>query len=157
GMFAFAIYDVRRRTLVLARDRFGIKPLFYAVSNNRFAFASEINALLQLPGIDTQPDRQAIHDFAALAYIPSPETFYSGIRSLEPGSMLSVSFDGSGVSVRTRKYHAWNPDIDTRMTLAEATNRADSLLTAAVQSQLESDVPLGALLSGGIDSSLVTV
>src|SRR5262249_1852409 len=71
GMFALAIYDTRTRTLVLARDRFGIKPLFYSATPNRFAFASEIGALLQLPDVDTRPDRQAIYDFAALFYIPA--------------------------------------------------------------------------------------
>ncbi len=77
GMFALAIYDTRSRTLILARDRFGIKPLFYAPGKERLAFASEIRALLELPGIDTRPDRQAIYDFAALFFIPAPETFYT--------------------------------------------------------------------------------
>ena len=80
-MFALAVYDTKTRTLILARDRFGIKPLFYAPSKNRVAFASEIRALLELPGIDDRLDRQAIYDFAALFYIPAPETFYVGIRA----------------------------------------------------------------------------
>ena len=77
GMFALAIYDTRKRSLLLARDRFGIKPLFYSPSADRLAFASEIRALLELPGVDTEPDKQAIYDFAALFYIPAPETFYA--------------------------------------------------------------------------------
>jgi len=156
GMFALAIYDTRARTLVLARDRFGIKPLFYAPSRDRFAFASEIRALLELPGIDTRPNQQAIHDFAALFYMPAPETFYAGIRALQPGELLEARFQTQGVSWKTRTYHRWAIAPNPEMTLAEAADRADALVTAAVRRQMESDVPLGALLSGGIDSSLVS-
>ena len=156
GMFAFAIYDARDRTLVLGRDRFGIKPLFYAASRDRLAFASEIRALLRFPGIDRRPNKQAISDFAALLYIPAPETFYSGIRALEPGEMLEARFEGEGISWKTRKYHAWTIAPDLGMSLAQATDRAAELVTAAVERQMESEVPLGSLLSGGIDSSLIS-
>jgi asparagine synthase (glutamine-hydrolysing) len=156
GMFAMALYDVRTRKLVLARDRFGIKPLFYAPGPNNLAFASEIRALLALPGIDKRPDRQAISDFTALFYIPAPQTFYAGIRALQPGEVLEAQFDGHGVTWKARTYHQWVIAPDPTLTLTQATERADALLTAAVQRQLESDVPLGALLSGGIDSSLVS-
>src|SRR5262249_534730 len=157
GMFALAIYDTRNRTLLLARDRFGIKPLFYAPSEDRLAFASEIRALLELPGIDIRPDRQAIYDFAALFYIPAPETFYTGIRALEAGEILEARLDVDGVSWKTRAYHRWSIAPDLALTLDQATDRADELLTTAVHRQMESDVPLGTLLSGGIDSSLVSV
>src|SRR2546426_7590260 len=157
GMFALAIYDTRRHVLMLARDRFGIKPLFYAPSKDRLAFASEIRALLGLPGIDTRPDRQAIYDFAALFYIPAPETFYTGIRALEPGEILEARLDVDGVSWKTQAYHRWSIAPDLALTLDQATDRADELLTTAVCRQMESDVPLGTLLSGGIDSSLVSV
>src|SRR5207244_1303964 len=93
GMFALAIYDTRARRLILARDRFGIKPLFYASGKNRLAFASEITALLGLPDIDDRPDRQAISDYAALFYIPGPERFYAGIRAVEPGTILETQLD----------------------------------------------------------------
>jgi asparagine synthase (glutamine-hydrolysing) len=155
-MFALGIYDTRNRLLVLARDRFGIKPLFYAPGRHRLAFASEIKALLELPGIDRQPDRQAIYDFAALFYIPAPQTFYTGIRALQPGEILEARLDTHGVSWKTRTYHQWAISPDPTITLDQATDRADALVTAAVRRQLESDVPLGALLSGGIDSSLVS-
>jgi asparagine synthase (glutamine-hydrolysing) len=157
GMFALAIYDTRNQTLILARDRFGIKPLFYAPGKDRLAFASEIRALLQLPGIDTQPDRQAIYDFAALFYIPAPETFYVGIRALQPGELLEAQLNRDGVSWKTRTYYLWSITPDPTLTLDQATERANEFLTTAVQRQLESEVPLGALLSGGIDSSLVSV
>src|SRR5207253_7884019 len=157
GMFALAIYDTRSRTLILARDRFGIKPLFYAPQKDRLAFASEIRALLELPGVDIRPDRQAIYDFAALLYVPAPETFYTGIRALQPGEILEARLDVDGVSWETRTYHRWSITPDLALTLDQATDRADELLTIAVRRQMESDVPLGTLLSGGIDSSLVSL
>jgi asparagine synthase (glutamine-hydrolysing) len=156
GMFALAIYDTRTQTLVLARDRFGIKPLFYAITPERIMFASEINALLDLPGVDYQPDRQAIYDFAALSHIPAPETFYKGIRALQPGELLEARLEAHRVAYKTRTYHQWAIAPDPTITLAQAVDRADALVAAAVQRQLESDVPLGTLLSGGIDSSLIS-
>jgi asparagine synthase (glutamine-hydrolysing) len=156
GMFALAIYDTRTQTLILARDRFGIKPLFYAPKSDRLMFASELRALLCWPDIDNQPDRQAIYDFAALFFIPAPETFYTGIRALLPGEVLEARLHDHRVSWRARLYHRWTIAPDPTLTLVEATDRADALVTAATQRQLESDVPLGALLSGGIDSSLVS-
>src|SRR5262249_53694333 len=149
-------YDIKNRALLLTRDRFGIKPLFYAPGKERLVFASELRALLEVPGVDDRPDPQAIHDFAALFYIPAPETFYRGIRALEPGEILEANLDADKVSWKTRTYHRWSITIDPALTLDQATVRADELLTTAVRRQLESDVPLGALLSGGIDSSLVS-
>ena len=105
GMFALAIYDTQTQTLVLARDRFGIKPLFYASGNGFLAFSSEIRALMMLPGIDLQPDRQAVYDFAALSYIPAPETFYRGIRAIQPGEVLVGHLDGKRVTFDLRHHH----------------------------------------------------
>ena len=156
GMFAFAIYDLRAQTLLLARDRFGIKPLFYSCDKHRLTFASEIRALLQVPGIDDTPDRQAIYDFAALLFIPSPETFFRGIRSLKPGEFIEASLADSGLSYKTGTYHKWTIAPNLELTLAQAKVGAENLLTSAVRRQMESDVSLGALLSGGIDSSLVS-
>jgi asparagine synthase (glutamine-hydrolysing) len=156
GMFALAMYDTRARTLLLARDRFGIKPLFYAVGKDRIAFASELRALRELPGIDSRPDRQAVHDFTGLGFIPAPETFYVGIRALQPSETLEARSDGDGVSWATRAYHRWVIAPAPAMTLSQAADRAEELLAGAVQRQLESDVSLGSLLSGGIDSSLVS-
>jgi asparagine synthase (glutamine-hydrolysing) len=157
GMFALAIYNTQTDTLLLARDRFGIKPLFYAPGVNRFSFASEIKALRELPGINVEPDRQAISDFAALFYIPAPETFFVGIRALQPGEVLVAQLDTHKISWTIRNYHQWVIAPDLEMSLEQAKVQADSLITRAVRQQLESDVPLGALLSGGIDSSLVSV
>ena len=157
GMFALAIYDTRARTLLLSRDRFGIKPLFYALGTERLMFASEIRALRELPGIDDRPDRQAIYDFAALFFIPAPATVYTGVRALQPGELLEARLDAYEVSYTLRSYHQWTMAPQATMTLAQAENRVAGLLMAAVRPQMESDVPLGALLSGGIDSSLVSV
>lgn len=160
GMFAVAVMDLRRRRLVLARDRFGIKPLFHTAGPTgeatSIAFASEIPALLEVPGIDERPDPQAIFDFAALSYIPSPLTFFRGIRSLEPGQVMEVSL-GPGPSVRrSRPFHRWAVTTDRGITMDQAVDRTAELIAGAVGSQIEADVPLGALLSGGIDSSLVS-
>jgi asparagine synthase (glutamine-hydrolysing) len=157
GMFALAIYDTRTQTLVLARDRFGIKPLFYASKGDRLLFASELRALFCWPDIDDQPDRQAIYDFAALGFIPAPQTFYAGIRALQPGEILEARLEADAVRWKTHAYHRWTIAPDATITLAEAADRADTLVMAATRRQLESEVPLGALLSGGIDSSLISV
>ncbi|MDT3778016.1 asparagine synthase (glutamine-hydrolyzing) [Nitrospira sp. MA-1] len=157
GMFALAVYDTKTDTLLLARDRFGIKPLFYAPGTNRLSFASEIRALRELSEINLQPDRQAISDFAALFYIPAPETFFVGIRALQPGEVLFAQLDAHKISWNIQTYHHWAIAPDFEMSLEQAKAQADFLITRAVRQQLESDVPLGALLSGGIDSSLVSV
>ena len=157
GMFAIAIYDTRSRSLVLARDRFGIKPLFYAPGADCLAFASEINALRKLPGIDLGVDRQALYDYAALFYIPAPETFYKGIRALDAGEILEARLEQQAITWRTRRYHRWTVAPDPTIMMAQAVERTEALVAAAVDRQMESDVPLGCLLSGGIDSSLVSV
>jgi asparagine synthase (glutamine-hydrolysing) len=156
GMFTIALYDTRVQRLILARDRFGIKPLFYAPTSTRLAFASEIRALRGLPDVNIQPDSQAISDFAALFYIPAPQTFYQGIRALQPGELLEAEMQGDRVSWTTRRYFHWQIAPDFNLTLEQATEQAEALLQNGVKHQLESDVPLGALLSGGIDSSLIS-
>jgi asparagine synthase (glutamine-hydrolysing) len=155
-MFAIAVYDLRRQRLLLTRDRFGIKPLFFSNLNERLAFASEIRALLQDPGIDRSPDAQAVHDYAALFYIPAPQTFYRGVRALMPGELLEAALDNGRVVTRLRRYHQWTVTPDFGMTEQRAVSTVEDLLQKAVEAQLESDVPLGTLLSGGIDSSLIT-
>lgn len=157
GMFAIAIYDTHSRTLVLARDRFGIKPLFYAPTKTKLAFASELRALLCAKPIDTTPDRQAVYDAAALFYIPAPATFYRGIRALQAGEILVARFiHDDTVSWEVRQYWKGSLTPDPTILLSGAIDRARELIATAVCRQLESDVPLGALLSGGIDSSLIS-
>lgn len=155
GMFAIAILDTRADTLVLARDRFGIKPLFFASGAEGVAFSSEIPTLKLFPGIDLTPDRQAISDYAALLYVPAPLTLFRGIEALEPGCAVEVRLEPSGVSVEHHQFHRWAQAVDQDLSLEAAADIADGLVSEAVRRQLESDVPIGAMLSGGIDSSLI--
>src|SRR5581483_8020919 len=152
GMFSFAVWDARRRRLFVARDRLGIKPLYYSVRDGQLLFGSEIKALLPYLDAPVRPDLDALAWFLLLKYVPAPATMFEGIRALPPGHALSVDRDG----VRVRRW--WDlsfapvsHDLDER----EATARLRDLLKDAVSSHLVSDVPYGAFLSGGIDSSTV--
>jgi asparagine synthase (glutamine-hydrolysing) len=156
GMFALAIWDARRRRLLLARDRFGQKPLYYAWDGGRFLFASEIKAILS--SLSRPPDLNigALDDFLTLRFVPSPDTMFEGVHKLAPGHRLTldVSRDGSP-RVDARRY--WNLDYLPKRKLGEheAIEEVRRLLRDAVESHLVSDVPLGAFLSGGMDSSVV--
>ncbi len=152
GMFAAAIWDSRRKRLVLARDRIGKKPLYYAHTPSFFAFASELRALLAVPGLPREIDLKAVDSYLTLQYIPSPMSVFKGIRKLEPASTL-VFEDGR---LKTGKY--WNlplgaPKLD--LPAEELKERLRAELAEAVRIRLISEVPLGAFLSGGIDSSVV--
>ncbi|HXD56980.1 MAG TPA: asparagine synthase (glutamine-hydrolyzing) [Thermoleophilaceae bacterium] len=152
GMFAFAIWDARERRLVCARDRVGKKPLFYARRGGRFSFASELGALLQDETIPRDLDPEAIDAYLALQYVPHPLCALRGVRKLPPACTLVVE---PGGSERVERY--WElrylPKRDAPPAELEQELRAK--LDDAVRVRLESDVPLGALLSGGIDSSAV--
>ena len=153
GMFAFAIWDERREELFLARDRVGKKPLLYAHRpGGDFVFGSEFRALLRHPEVGREVDREAIHHYLTLMCVPAPLTAYRDIRKLEPGHTLTLSRDGQ---VRTERY--WQPDFNRKIKITEeeAGERAVELLREAVRVRLMSEVPLGAFLSGGIDSSAV--
>lgn len=151
GMFAFAVWDERRRSLFLARDRAGKKPLYLYRDSVRLAFASEIKAILALPGVDDSLCPRAIPLYLAYGYVPTPGTFYRAIRKLPPASALLL---GPGGSAAERIY--WRLDWTPRtFSLAEAKGMVRELMTAAVAKRLISDVPLGAFLSGGVDSTLV--
>ncbi|MCZ7590383.1 MAG: asparagine synthase (glutamine-hydrolyzing) [Gaiella sp.] len=157
GMFGIAVLDRARNRMLLARDRFGIKPLFYSANERFVAFASELNALRLIPGIDLTPNAQAIADYASLFYIPAPDTFFTGISALCPGEALVCSRESDGrVTRRLTRFHSFSPQRQPSIDLGSAIDKADELLEAGVTRQLESDVPLGSLLSGGIDSSLVS-
>ena len=151
GIFAFAIYDAPAHRLILARDRFGVKPLFVAFPAGQIVFASEIKAITALPGFQPEIDRQACCDFLGLGYIPEPATGFANIQALPPGTVLVAS--ATGRQVRTYFSVEARPEVERRIahTLPAL---ADSLL-AAVKGQAEADVPVAALLSGGIDSSLI--
>ncbi|MDI6788216.1 MAG: asparagine synthase (glutamine-hydrolyzing), partial [Planctomycetota bacterium] len=152
GMFAFAIWDERKGQLFLARDRLGKKPLCYALSDKYLIFASELKAILQNSEIKKEIDLTALDYYLSYYYIPSPYTIFKQIRKLPPASYLVC--DASG---KTRIEQYWQIDYARKHSLSEAEycSRIMELLEESVRIRLVSDVPLGALLSGGIDSSAV--
>jgi asparagine synthase (glutamine-hydrolysing) len=149
GIFAFALWDSARRQLLLARDPFGVKPLHIHVNGKRIAFASEIKSLLALPDVRAEVNRQALHDFMNVRYIPGPDTLFAGISRLEPGYMLVSRASGT----MKRKYFDFHPQREEGVSENEWCERISSAVKTAVQRQLMSDVPLGVYLSGGMDSS----
>ena len=152
GMFAFALWDEPRRRLLLVRDRLGIKPLYYAVTPTGITFGSEIKSLLEDPDVPRDWSAEALDAYLALLYVPGPQTIYRHIRKLPAGHLL-VAEDGR-VSVRRYWDLTFTGDGDPARE-DEYLERLDALVTEAVKIRLLSDVPLGAFLSGGIDSSTV--
>ena len=152
GMFAFAVWDARARVLLLARDRLGVKPLFYALLPDAIVFGSEIKSLLEDPAVSRDWDPLALDAYLTLGYIPAPETIYRAVRKLDAGHTLRVG--GRRVQVRQYWDLAFTGDGDPGRE-REYLERTDELLHEAVKLRLISDVPLGAFLSGGIDSSAV--
>ena len=155
GMFAFAIWDVARRVLFLARDRYGQKPLFYGWHGSRFVFASELKAVLG--GLDGLPalDLEAMDDYLSLRFIPSPNTMFEGLRKLPPGHRLTMSGRPDAAACRPERY--WRPRFAPKLDIdeGEAVREVRGRLRDAVTSHMVSDVPVGAFLSGGMDSSTV--
>jgi asparagine synthase (glutamine-hydrolysing) len=155
GMFAFAIWDDRQQTLFLARDREGKKPLFYALLKDRLLFGSEIKAILQDAEFKPEPDLEAIHHYLAYQSVPSPYCAFKGIRKLPPAHSLLIK-NGHGAP---RRY--WKLSYRNKLTvngdgdLTSLQNEIIERLREAIRIRLMSDVPLGAFLSGGIDSSII--
>lgn len=155
GMFAFAIWDSQKRELFMARDRLGIKPVFYAQRNGRFLFGSEVKVLLASGLIEKELDEIAVGNFVSLYNLPFPQTMFRGVYQLRPGHRLTIRLG------EEPKIEEW---WDVRFAPAEKKRNADvrelqkelrQLLEAAIERRLISEVPLGAFLSGGIDSSIV--
>jgi asparagine synthase (glutamine-hydrolysing) len=151
GMFAFALFDQKQQKLFLARDRLGKKPLYYGVAGGRFlVFGSELKALLTHPLFERRLDARSVDDFLAFGYVPDPRTIYQGIFKLPPGHTLVVE-RGKPLA---QPVEYWRPSFAPRPTTeAEATETLLSKLDEAVRIRLMSEVPLGAFLSGGVDSS----
>ena len=150
GMFAFAIWDSSARSLFLARDRLGKKPLCYRVEKERILFASEIKSILQAGGVPRKLSLEALHHYLTYQYVPHPLTMFQGIAKLPPGHHLTWK-DGRA---EVREY--WRPTCRPEpLKEAECVARVRELLTESVRLRLISDVPLGAFLSGGLDSSIV--
>lgn len=151
GMFAFAVWDRRRHTLLLARDRLGKKPLYYYRDRDVLAFASEIKALLRLPRIRPAVDPTALEHYLSLRYVPGPRTMFRGIHKLQPGHFLQLR----DRQVQIRRY--WDVDFSDaeKLPAAECRERFTGLFEDAVRDRMIADVPLGVMLSGGLDSSAV--
>ena len=155
GMFAFSVLDCQTRRLFLARDPFGIKPLYYANWSGGFAFASEIKPLLDFPGIKSQADAGRVYDFLVTGLTDSgSRTMFAGIQQLLPGSWFELGIDGRGAA-RFGKYWTPHPGPVADISFAEATDRLRELFLKNVRLHLRSDVPVGAALSGGVDSSAI--
>jgi len=153
GMFAFALWDDSRQTLFLARDRMGQKPLYLATSGQQpgaVGFASELPALLALPWVSREVNVAAVGDYLAWGYIPSPATIYRDVQSLPPGHCMLLSASGQ------RSWRYYDPNAPVKVAGSEdPASLTRQLVQQAVQRQLVSDVPIGCLLSGGIDSSCI--
>jgi asparagine synthase (glutamine-hydrolysing) len=151
GMFAFALFDTRQRRLLLARDRVGKKPLFYHDDGRRLVFASELKSLMADPSVPREVDPQSLLDYLTFQYVPHPQSVYRGVRKLPPGHRLVCDERGP----RIERYWSLPVETDPGIGPAEAVAHLRELLEESVRLRLMSDVPLGAFLSGGIDSSLV--
>ena len=152
GMFAFALWDQRRRRLVVARDRVGKKPLFYSFDDGTLSFASELAALLQNREISREVDHAALDGYLALGYVPAPRSAFRAVRKLEPATTMVLE-DG-----RLSHHRYWQLDYGSKLDFSDPAELHEEIrqaLRRAVKRRLISDVPLGAFLSGGIDSSAV--
>jgi asparagine synthase (glutamine-hydrolysing) len=159
GMFAFGVWDSRERSLTLARDRFGEKPLYYGWVGGAFVFASQLTAIRSLPGFDGSVDRAALASFLRFGYVPSPRSIYGSIRKLPAAASLRVTPGSTpGSNPEERAYWALRDVVTNRAPFEDeraAVDQLDALLRDSVKLRLMSDVPIGAFLSGGIDSSTI--
>ncbi|MCD0462075.1 asparagine synthase (glutamine-hydrolyzing) [Roseiconus lacunae] len=152
GMFAIGLWDQRRSRLILARDRIGQKPVYYAFDGQRLVFGSELKCLAAVEGVCEELDPAAIDEFLTYQYVPYPGTIWKGVRKLPPGHYLVL--EKGNLSVH--KYWDFDPTLERPVSRDQAVERLRELLTDSVRYRLQSDVPLGSFLSGGIDSSLIT-
>lgn len=154
AMYAFALYDHKDRSLVIARDPFGEKPLYYWTGNGLFAFASELQALTVLPGFDATIDHEGIAGYLSFQYVPGTRSIYGSVRRLPPGCYLRVSPTGSIVVGRHFAFETEPTGLAPR-SIDDLAEELEEILVRSVRRKLISDVPLGAFLSGGVDSTLV--
>lgn len=158
GMFAIAVWDQRDRTLTLVRDRLGIKPIYWGSFGNLFLFGSELKALRAHPGWEPRIDRRATASYMRHNYVPAPYSIYEGVFKLEPGSILTLPWGGEPTITKfwdARSVARAGVSNPIEGSDAELTDRLEALLQDAVQRRMIADVPLGAFLSGGVDSSTI--
>lgn len=156
GMFSFCIYDRNEKKLFFARDRFGEKPFFYYLDDSIFVFASEIKAILKQPGLHKELDRLSLNKYLIYGYVPGPNSIFKNIKKLKSGHTLTVTFRNK-VELAIEPF--WTPSFRDKIPSREPDilKEISNKLRSSVESQLISDVPLGVLLSGGIDSSLIVL
>jgi asparagine synthase (glutamine-hydrolysing) len=155
GMFALAIYDTQQKTMVLARDRAGEKPLYYRSEPGLFLFGSELHALTKVPGLDWSMSAGAIALYMLYRYVPAPQSILEGVRKLKPGCMLTIDAKGKTFE---RRYYTFEVDPDAEASqegFLQTCDRVEAAMIESLRRRLISDVPLGMFLSSGIDSSLV--
>jgi asparagine synthase (glutamine-hydrolysing) len=152
GMFAYGLYDLNRKRLLLVRDRIGIKPLYYTLKNNRLLFASEIKAILEDPQVERRINRQAMYDYLGFEFVPAPDTMFADIHKLQAGHYLI--FENGQLHQEQYWDLKFHPG-ENKLSFGEAVEKMREHLDHAVQSHLVSDVPLGVFLSGGLDSSCI--
>ena len=151
GMFALAIWDRRRKEMIIARDRIGIKPLFYTSDRRRLLFASEMKSLLCDPAVPTEINKAALGDYLHLLSIPDPNCIFAGVHKLQPGRYLRVTPGG----IKQKKYWELGIDIDPEMSFEAACDGFTERFYQSVSSHMIGDVPIGTFLSGGVDSSAI--
>jgi asparagine synthase (glutamine-hydrolysing) len=151
GMFGFALWDADRQRLLLARDRLGIKPLYYADVRGTLIFGSEIKSILQHPAVAAELDLDALSNFLSLKYVPSPQTMFRRIHAMPPGYVLTCDQKGS----RLHRYWDLSFSVQMSATEGECAEQLDQLLRESTLLHLQSDAPFGAFLSGGLDSSTI--
>src|SRR5947209_2368759 len=152
GMFAFALWDTKERRLLVARDRIGKKPLYYALRDGTLSFASELGALLQDPDLPREPDHQALDAYLAYRWVPAPRTAFRGVRKLLPGHFMLFRCG------ELTEHRYWRLDFGTKRQFAGEAELHEAIraqLRAATTRRLDADVPVGAFLSGGVDSAAV--
>lgn len=156
GMFGIAIWDNQRRELFIARDRLGVKPLYYTETHSDFVFGSEIKAILQHPEVESRPDLAGISDYLSLKYTPAPKTMFANIHSLPPGHYMVINEKGVQIQRYWDLPFAQESDVaENNISDQEYEERLLTLLKESVRLRLRSDVPFGAFLSGGLDSSTI--
>ncbi len=154
GMFGIALWDMKRHRLILARDRMGIKPIYHTWVNGSLVFASEIKAMAQYPGFESKLDLVALDGYLTYQYVPAPLTLFKGIRKLRPGHLLMIESGNSNMIEQPFWQLNFKPP-ERILSESEWIETLELTLSAAVRSHLVSDVPLGAFLSGGVDSSMI--
>jgi asparagine synthase (glutamine-hydrolysing) len=155
GMFAFVLWDRNQKKLFAARDRLGVKPLFYAIlPNGHFVFGSELKAVATHPSLNKDIDPQAIEDYLSLGYVPDPKSIYKSVRKLAPAHFLLIEA-GKYKTATPKRYWAAPFGAETSIDAREAEEQLDQLVKESIKLRMISEVPLGAFLSGGVDSSLV--